>query len=388
MASDGSGDKLSVVQVQNVVQLRDYEIKQEQINVQKVTMTSHKWICCCHEFRRKRHNRKRVTIVNIYSKTPHPRSWPSIAESAAMNPTTPWLALKGGRSIEIFDLEQRKRRHMCTMENQIVYWTWINSEVIAIVTNRQVYHWNITGEREPSRVFQRHNRLKKCQLVSYKTDKTMRWMALTGLYKEDTGFIYGVTQLFSKDYQLSQCIEAYSVAFCEYRFNSNPNLSTVVCIAQRTPGKQGKLHILELGPHIAGNSALSNHTDDLNFSQADEFKHDFPVSLQISELYGLVFILTKYGWLLLCDLETGFHISSVRVSPHTIFTTSLKADSKGILGISRSGKVLSITIKEGIILQHLHRTCKKINIFQRLANKFASVDSTALHPFTRFDTTV
>ncbi|XP_070571471.1 clathrin heavy chain 1-like [Ptychodera flava] len=391
MASDASGVNPSVVHVRSLIQLRDYEIKHEQINVQKVTMTSHKWVCCCHENRkdrRKRFIRGRVTVVNMQGKSPHPRSWPSTAESAAMNPTIPLLALKGGRHIEIFDLELKKMKYRCTMDSKIAYWTWVNAEVIAIVTNTAVYHWNIAGEREPSRVFQRNSRLRRCQLIAYKTDKPMRWMALTGLYKEDTGFVHGLTQLYSRDYQLSQCIDAYAVGFCEYRCNSNPTMSTVVCIATKTPGKQGKIHVLELGPHISGNSALSNHTDDVSFSQAIEFKHDFPVSLQISEVYGLVFILTKNGWLLLCDLDTGSHISTTKISQHVIFTTSLSSDDKGIVGVCKNGKVLSVKIKESSLLHHLHHHCKKINVATRLAQKFASTDTALLTPYTRYDTTV
>nr|XP_006818828.1 PREDICTED: clathrin heavy chain 1-like [Saccoglossus kowalevskii] len=182
----GSGDNqvLALVQMRTVTQLRNYEIQPEQINVQKVAMTSSMWVCCCHDTRRKRHKRL-VTIVNINSKEPHARSWPTIADSAAMNPTNPLIALKGGKTIEVFDLPRRKLIHRCTMDDPIAYSSWISSEVIVIVTTSIVYHWNITAvESEPCRVFQRHGRLKHCQLVKYKIDKKMKWMALTGLYME------------------------------------------------------------------------------------------------------------------------------------------------------------------------------------------------------------
>ena len=41
-----------------------------------------------------------------------------------------------------------------------------------------------------------------------------------------------------------------------------------------------QIHIIELGPHISGNTALSSYSEQLYFDESDRF--DFPVSIQVS----------------------------------------------------------------------------------------------------------
>jgi hypothetical protein len=42
-----------------------------------------------------------------------------------------------------------------------------------------------------------------------------------------------------------------------------------------------QVHIVELGPHVPGNKALTNHTDGLKFPDDTE-KFDFPVQILVS----------------------------------------------------------------------------------------------------------
>ena len=85
-------------------QLSTYGVKQEQTTFPRVTMASHRWVCCRHSSKKKKKDNC-ITAVNLTRKTPRQLTWPCIADSAMMNPRKPWLALKG-RSILILILNR------------------------------------------------------------------------------------------------------------------------------------------------------------------------------------------------------------------------------------------------------------------------------------------
>lgn len=66
---------------------------------------------------------------------------------------------------------------------------------------------------------------------------------------------------------------------------------------------------------------------------------DFPVAMQVSEKYGVIYLVTKFGYIHLFDLETGAVIYRNRISSETIFVTSLHPQTGGIMGIDRKGRV-------------------------------------------------
>ena len=53
-----------------------------------------------------------------------------------------------------------------------------------------------------------------------------------------------------------------------------------------------------------------------------EFADDFPVAMQISEKYGLVYVITKLGLLFVYDLQTATAVYRNRISPDPIFLTA------------------------------------------------------------------
>lgn len=74
-------------------QLSSFGIKPEQVTFPRATMSSHRWLCCRHTSKKKKRDNC-VTVINLTSRTPRPKTWPCTADSAIMNPRKPWLALK------------------------------------------------------------------------------------------------------------------------------------------------------------------------------------------------------------------------------------------------------------------------------------------------------
>lgn len=64
---------------------------------------------------------------------------------------------------------------------------------------------------------------------------------------------------------------------------------------------------------------------------------------QISSKQDVVFLITKYGYIHLYDLETGTCIYMNRISGETIFVTAPHEATSGIIGVNRKGQVTMAT---------------------------------------------
>lgn len=66
-----------------------------------------------------------------------------------------------------------------------------------------------------------------------------------------------------------------------------------------------------------------------------EFADDFPVAMQVSQKYGLIYVVTKLGLLFVYDLETATAVYRNRISPDPIFLTSASNETGGFYAINR-----------------------------------------------------
>ncbi|XP_035218965.1 clathrin heavy chain 2-like isoform X4 [Stegodyphus dumicola] len=291
-----------------------YRITSEHITWPRVTMTSDQWICIRHSIMRSNYrNGTAITVLNPHNSLP--QTWQAVADCAQMNPIKPVIAVK---------------------ENQL-----------------------------PVKIFCRDLRMKNAQLVHYATDSNMKWFALSGLVAEDS-HVVGITQIFSVDHNLCQNIEAHCVCFTSYQFKGNMQPSCVLVAASRGTEIHGKLHAVELGPHLTGNLAYTSHTGAIEFSD-QWFRYDFPSSIQVSSKLGLVYIVTKYGTLHLCDLETCATLCCINVCTDIIFSTAFNKETEGIIAISRNGQVLSIDLKREQLVKYVWEVAKRFHIAERLS---------------------
>lgn len=95
---------------------------------------------------------------------------PIKADSAIMHWNRQIIALKAqSRTLQIFDLEQKKKLKSCTMNEDVQFWKWISERAIGLVTTSSVYHWDIfeDGQEAPVKMFERNNNLSVCGLVNF-----------------------------------------------------------------------------------------------------------------------------------------------------------------------------------------------------------------------------
>ena len=75
--------------------------------------------------------------------------------------------------------------------------------------------------------------------------------------------------------------------------------------------------------------------------------------LQVSQKNSIVYLITKYGYVHLYDIETGTLIYQNRISADTIFVTAQHDASNGIIGVNRRGQVLSVSMDEETVIPYI-----------------------------------
>ena len=173
-------------------------------------------------------------------------------------------------------------------------------------------------------------------------------MVVVGISQQQ-GRVVGAMQLYSRDRGISQGIEAHAAAFGTIRLEGAPADTRVFTFAVRTAAG-AKLHVVEID-HQPINPDFPKKAVDVYFPA--EATNDFPVAMQVSQKYSIIYLVTKYGFIHLYDLETATCIFMNRISSETIFTTAPDSDSSGIIGVNRKGQVLSVSVDDHTIIPYL-----------------------------------
>uniref|UniRef100_A0A667HBR1 Clathrin heavy chain n=1 Tax=Lynx canadensis TaxID=61383 RepID=A0A667HBR1_LYNCA len=317
------------IRFQEHFQLQNLGINPANIGFSTLTMESDKFICV----REKVGEQAQVVIVDV-SDPMAPIRRPISAESAIMNPASKVIALKAGKTLQIFNIEMKSKMKSHTMAEEVIFWKWVSVNTVALVTETTVYHWSMEGDSQPVKMFDRHASLAGCQMIHYRTDEYQKWLLLVGISAQQNRVV-GAMQLYSVDRKVSQPIEGHAAAFAEFKSEGNAKPATLFCFAVRSP-TGGKLHIIEVGQPAAGNQPFVKKAVDVFFPP--EAQTDFPVAMQIGAKHGVIYLITKYGYLHMYDLESGVCIYMNRISADTIFVTAPHESTSGIIGVNKKGQ--------------------------------------------------
>uniref|UniRef100_A0A8C9F899 Clathrin heavy chain like 1 n=1 Tax=Pavo cristatus TaxID=9049 RepID=A0A8C9F899_PAVCR len=343
---------------EGILYLQNLGINPANIGFSTLTMESDKFIC----IREKVGEQAQVVIIDMSDPTT-PIRRPISAESAIMNPASKVIALKAGKTLQIFNIEMKSKMKAHTMAEEVIFWKWISVNTVALVTETAVYHWSMEGESQPQKMFDRHASLAGCQIINYRTDEHQKWLLLIGISAQQNRVV-GAMQLYSVDRKVSQPIEGHAAAFAEFKIEGNAKPSTLFCFAVRSPAG-GKLHIIEVGQPATGNQPFVKKAVDVFFPP--EAQTDFPVAMQIGIKHGVIYLITKYGYIHMYDLESGVCIYMNRISADTIFVTASHEPTSGIIGVNKKGQVLSVCVEEDNIVNYATNVLQNPDLGLRMA---------------------
>ncbi|CAF4095884.1 unnamed protein product, partial [Rotaria sp. Silwood2] len=346
------------IKFQEHLQLQNVGINITNIGFSSLTMESDKFICV----REKVNDTAFVIIIDMTDPT-NPIKRPITADSAIMNPTSKIIALKAAKTLQIFNIELRSRMKTYTMTEDPIFWKWVNVNTIGIVTETSVYHWSMEGESQPIKMFDRHQSLLGCQIINYRTDESLQWLLVNGI-KAEEGRVVGRMQLYSVERKVSQPIEGHAAAFTQFKLEENKKSSKLFSFAVRGP-QGGKLHIIEVGTPSPDNQPFQKKSIDVQFPA--EAPNDFPVAMQTSAKHGVIYLVTKYGYIHIFDIESGTLIYMNRISADTIFVTAPYESTSGIIGVNRKGQVLSVSIDEDNVVSYIQNILGNTELAYKIA---------------------
>jgi len=347
-------------------------------------MESDKFICV----REKVGESSQVVIIDLNDAN-NPIRRPISADSAIMNPASKVIALKGKagsegtaaaqKTLQIFNIEMKSKMKAHMMTDDVIFWKWISPNTLALVTESSVYHWSMEGDSQPTKMFDRHSSLSGCQIINYRTDPKQSWLLLIGISAQQNRVV-GAMQLYSVERKCSQPIEGHAASFAQFKMEGNAEASTLFCFAVRTV-QGGKLHIIEVGQPPAGNQPFTKKAVDVFFPA--EAQNDFPVAMQVSAKYDVIYLITKYGYIHLYDIETATCIYMNRISGDTIFVTAPHEASGGIIGVNRKGQVLSVSVEEDNIIPYINTVLQNPDLALRIAvrNNLAGAEELFVRKF-------
>ncbi|MCJ1469690.1 hypothetical protein MMC07_008326 [Pseudocyphellaria aurata] len=347
-----------------ILQLTQNEIDLASIGFNSTTLESDHYVCVRQKLTDDAN--PEVIIINLKNNNEIMRR-PIKADSAIMHWNKPVIALKANqRTLQIFDLTQKLKLHSASMNEDVVFWKWYSNDALGLVTDTSVYHWSVfdPSQTVPIKLCDRTSNLSGSQIINYRVNEDNKWMVTVGI-QQSQGRVVGALQLYSRERGISQAIEAHAAAFGTIRLEGAPADTRLFTFAVRT-ATGAKLHVVEID-HQPTNPVFTKKAVDVYFPS--EAVNDFPVAMQVSQKYSVIYLVTKYGFIHLYDLETAACIFMNRISSETIFATAPDSESSGIIGINRKGQVLSVSVDENNIIPYLLQNPANGALALRLASK-------------------
>ncbi|CAG2112523.1 unnamed protein product [Medioppia subpectinata] len=309
-----------------------------------------------------------ITCVNPFTHQLYNCQTSCDTKCAQISADNDMIAISNDRFVAVYSVQTNQCLNTLAFSSGCRHWQWISPHLIAIVTDREVFHWNIDSPFKPEMKFKLEKRLQDYQITGYKCDTTCDlWFAITSLYVDDEGEVNGCVQIHSKRDQLSQCIDSHALQLCQYKFAANEKPTEVLLSAKRHQMNAIKIYIIELGPIIECNNSLISRTEVIPQLDTEQtaLTPDFPVSIECNAELGLIYVFSKYGALYVCDIETGALMTTAFISEAAVFATAYDSESQTLLAVNRCGQLLAIELYLTSFVRHLNSISKQ-EIAQRI----------------------
>ncbi len=193
-----------------------------------------------------------ISIIELTNKMNIVRRPGNKVDGAIMHISENIISLKApnepaGHILQIFNLNSKaKLKHVEFPEN-IVFWKWVNANILAIVTTSAVYHVNISNDSKEVKVFDRAPELKDDQIIGYVLGPDEKWGALFGISTPDGKTINGRIQLYFIEGARHQMLEGHACAFGRAYLHNESHKSNIFCFVERKANeKNSSVHITEI----------------------------------------------------------------------------------------------------------------------------------------------
>lgn len=352
----------SPLSVSLVDSLGDYDINSDSFRLGNISIEGDRYLCVKENV----NENTQVVVLNLHNKS-NTRKYMK-AESVIIHPNDPILALRGTIKnmnsifLQVFNIETKEKICSCQLNEYMNFWKWINHNTIAIVCEKNIYHWTIDIHNlnrnkenytlvkifEKTQIFIENN----AQILQYSTDKDMKWCVLCGISTQDQGkTIDGHIQLYSCEKNLHQTIEGFIGCFGSFIFD-NFELKPLFCFIEKKKNATiSRLHLIDIYSNKTDGSTPYKLVKELNL--INENLNDFPIYIHMSTLQGIIYIITKCGYVYILDEGTLSVLVKEKISEDNIFICCENKNGEGIYAVNKKGKIYYITINCTTLMNHV-----------------------------------
>ena len=242
----------------------------------------------------------------------------------------------------------------------------------------------IIGDSEPEVMFERHARLSEgTQVINYQVSPDGQWALLAGISQGESGSIDGTMQLYSMERGVSQILQGHIGTFCHVNVEGRSEPVQVVAFEEKKEDQPPKLYVMEVRPSDATGTPFK--LSPQNIPVPSSAGSDFPVIMEATD-QGMLYMISKGGFLYLFDLATAKAIYRAKVSNETIFASCPHSQSGGILGISaKTGRVLQMSVHPENLVPYILETLQDSDLAISIASRLNLPGATDLYlqEFTR-----
>lgn len=311
-----------------------------------------------------------VAIVDLFNSNQVTRKNMG-GDSAIMHPSQMVISVRAnGTIVQIFNLETKSKLKSFQLDEPVIFWKWLSEDCLGFITANslficQVFQGNVSDK--PSKLTMRHATLNNTQIINFVANETLDWFAVVGIIQEN-GRIAGKIQLFSKTRNISQAIDGHVALFSKILLEGNNESVQVFVTGNRNPTTgQGELRIIEIDHQQ--NCAVQYQKKNVDIFFPPDATNDFPISVQVSEKYGVIYILTKYGFIHLYELETGTNLFVNRITAESVFTATHYNSRNGIACINKKGQVLAVEINRNQIVPYILNKLSNTSLALTIASR-------------------
>jgi len=359
------------IAMQPVVNLEELGIAANAFRFGNLTMESDKYISVKDAAA---DGSAQVVVIDMHNNNAVTKK-PMKAEASLMNTVDNIIALKGktegqaGHFIQVFNLDTKEKLGAHHVPENVVFWRWLEPRLLALVTDRSVYHWKLVGTTVPEKIFDRGGKLAEAntQIINYAANSQGSWCLLTAISTPDGGrTIEGSMQLYSVERKQQQLLEGHAGCFGNIRVTDGPTSAGLFAFSERKHGsQQTRLHIMDVTTQPAAGQQKFKVSMDVQMPQ--EAPTDFAVAMQFSEKYGVLYMLTKAGFMYLFDSATANLLFRHRVSQDTLFIAAPNSRNGGVLFVNKRGQVMTATVNEQNLVPYVNNSCAHIANRQQVA---------------------
>lgn len=293
-------------------------------------------------------------------------------DSAIMHPEQMVISVRAnGTIVQIFNLETKTKLKSFTLDEPVIFWKWLSNDVLGLISARNIYTLNVFDGNvngKPTLLTQRNAALNNTQIINIITNNKLDWFALVGIMQEN-GRIAGKIQLYSKNRNISQVIDGHVATFTNILLEGNGSQMVQVFVTgnRNVSTGNGELRIIEIDHDANLPVQYSKKSADIFFPP--DATNDFPIAVQVSEKYGIIYILTKYGFIHLYELETGTNLFVNRITAESVFTSTSYRDKNGIACINKKGQVLAVEVAKEQIVPYILKKLSNVSLALTVAKR-------------------